>query len=150
MPARSVPVTANIVLNNGNTFAVASDISLPCHVQGYPAPVVTWTKDGVPLESDGMRYQITESHRLLVFGASPADSGYYRCVAANAFGSAEHAEQINVEGAYIPDDCQDNPFFANCKLIIKGRYCDHKYYAKFCCRSCTLAGVLKHSYNQIH
>jgi len=34
----------------------------------------------------------------------------------------------------------DNPYFANCKLIVKAKYCANKYYAKFCCRSCTLAG----------
>lgn len=118
-------------------------------MRGYPTPNVTWSKDGVELRSDG-HVQVTDSHRLLVFGATTADTGYYRCAAQNAFGSSAHDEQINVEGTYIPEDCQDNPFFANCKLIIKGRYCDHKYYAQFCCRSCSLAGVLKHNFNQIH
>ena len=45
----------------------------------------------------------------------------------------------------VQDTCVDNPYFANCKLIVKARYCGNKYYAKFCCRSCTLAGQL--SYN---
>ena len=40
----------------------------------------------------------------------------------------------------VQDSCVDNPYFANCKLIVKARYCGNKYYAKFCCRSCTLAG----------
>ena len=40
----------------------------------------------------------------------------------------------------VQPDCSDNPYFANCKLIVKARYCGNKYYAKFCCRSCTLAG----------
>ena len=40
----------------------------------------------------------------------------------------------------VQDTCVDNPYFANCKLIVKARYCGNKYYAKFCCRSCTLAG----------
>lgn len=145
----AVPVTVNIVLNSGHTFAVGSDISLPCDVAGYPAPNVTWSKDGVELRSDG-RIQITDAHRVLIYGATAADSGYYRCAAANEFGSAYHAEQINVAGEYIPDDCQDNPYFANCKLIVKGRFCKHQYYAKFCCRSCTQAGLLTHNYNGIH
>ena len=46
-------------------------------------------------------------------------------------------------GAYIPADCTDNPFFANCKLIVQANYCNHKYYAKFCCKSCTMAGLLQ-------
>lgn len=40
----------------------------------------------------------------------------------------------------VDESCTDNPYFANCKLIVKARYCGNRYYAKFCCRSCTLAG----------
>lgn len=42
-------------------------------------------------------------------------------------------------------NCTDNPFFANCALIVKASYCTNKYYARFCCRSCTLGGQLPHS-----
>lgn len=45
-------------------------------------------------------------------------------------------------GAYVPANCVDNEFFANCKLIVKAKYCKQQYYSKFCCRSCTLAGQL--------
>lgn len=45
-------------------------------------------------------------------------------------------------GAYVPANCVDNVFFANCKLIVKAKYCTHQYYAKFCCKSCHLAGQL--------
>lgn len=45
-------------------------------------------------------------------------------------------------GMYIHPDCQDNSFFAKCDLIVQAKYCEHKYYAKFCCRSCTEAGQL--------
>ena len=45
-------------------------------------------------------------------------------------------------GVYLHPNCTDNPFFANCRLIIKARYCTNKYYARFCCKSCTLAGQL--------
>jgi hypothetical protein len=52
---------------------------------------------------------------------------------------------ISVEDLQVVDSCVDNPYFANCKLIVKAKYCGNKYYAKFCCRSCTLAGQI--SYN---
>ena len=45
-------------------------------------------------------------------------------------------------GVYIHPNCTDNPFFANCELIVNARYCANQYYARFCCRSCTLAGQL--------
>lgn len=50
-------------------------------------------------------------------------------------------------GAYLPPNCIDNEYFANCKLIVKARYCGHQYYAKFCCKSCTLAGQLTSSFD---
>ncbi|KAL7014238.1 hypothetical protein ACKWTF_015817 [Chironomus riparius] len=34
----------------------------------------------------------------------------------------------------IPSDCTDNKNFANCELIVRGKYCNYKYYGKFCCR----------------
>ena len=43
---------------------------------------------------------------------------------------------------YVHPNCTDNPFFANCELIVNARYCANQYYARFCCRSCTLAGQL--------
>ncbi|XP_063602006.1 papilin-like [Penaeus indicus] len=47
-----------------------------------------------------------------------------------------------VEGVSVRPSCTDNPFFANCKTIVQGRYCTNEYYSKFCCRTCTLAGQL--------
>lgn len=52
-----------------------------------------------------------------------------------------------LSGAYVPANCVDNVFFANCKLIVKAKYCTHQYYAKFCCKSCTLAGQLQSPYD---
>jgi len=60
----------------------------------------------------------------------------------NQFSTAESTVSIVVEGVYIHPNCTDNPFFANCKLIVSARYCANQYYARFCCRSCTLAGQL--------
>uniref|UniRef100_A0A2H1V4N0 SFRICE_005771 n=1 Tax=Spodoptera frugiperda TaxID=7108 RepID=A0A2H1V4N0_SPOFR len=42
----------------------------------------------------------------------------------------------------IPDKCKDNPFFANCDLIVRSKICSHKYYGHFCCKSCMEAGLL--------
>ena len=51
--------------------------------------------------------------------------------------------RIVVENVQISEQCEDNPHFANCKLIVRAQYCTNKYYAKFCCRSCTMAGQLR-------
>ena len=87
-------------------------------------------------------YLLLESNRLLIAAATHDDSGNYRCHARNDYSQAFHEERIEVQGIYVPPNCTDSPFFANCKLIVTGQYCRHQYYAKFCCKSCTQAGQL--------
>ena len=104
------------------------------------------------------------NHSLIINGADNSDSGSYRCEAVNLIGDATSVISIVVEGKlfflpvnsrnlstdnyfsikgiYLHPNCTDNPFFANCKLIVKARFCTNKYYARFCCKSCTLAGQL--------
>ncbi|KAL7022058.1 hypothetical protein ACKWTF_012113 [Chironomus riparius] len=143
-----VPVSVSLSLPRGKVFSVGSEISIYCNASGYPTPEVLWYKDNRAVEvSDHIR--ILESQRLVVVDAQPFDSGNYRCVARNEYSQAFAAEVITVEGFHIPSDCTDNKNFANCALIVKGNYCNHKYYAKFCCRSCTLAGQLKSHPNEI-
>jgi len=42
----------------------------------------------------------------------------------------------------MPTRCVDKPWYANCALIVEGRYCRHAYFSIFCCRSCYTAGLL--------
>ena len=45
-------------------------------------------------------------------------------------------------GMVLPENCTDQPWYANCQLIIKGGYCTHQYFKVFCCKSCHEAGKL--------
>ncbi|CAK1583352.1 unnamed protein product [Parnassius mnemosyne] len=139
VPVYTVPVTTRI-LSVQTTIAAGAELSLPCEVDGFPEPDVYWTKDGVPLSSSD-RMQITEA-RLTIPSVNINDSGVYGCHARNRFSSHSSTVQINVEGLYIPPRCTDNPFFANCHLIVRGKFCTHRYYSKFCCKSCAEAGLL--------
>jgi hypothetical protein len=136
----TVPVQANISLTR-TVYPIGSDISIPCDVDGYPIPQVVWYKDEELLEPSE-RIHITENHRLLIVRANGDDAGTYRCSASNQYGQSSSSISIAVEGVYIHPNCTDNPFFANCRLIVAGQYCTHKYYARFCCKSCTQAGQL--------
>ncbi|KAJ8933413.1 hypothetical protein NQ314_014023 [Rhamnusium bicolor] len=135
-----LPVRANITTND-QRYPVGSDIQIPCAVLGYPDPQVQWYKDGVPVYPSD-KIQISDSNTLTILQATKADSGYYQCEATNAYSKASSTLEILIEGMYIHPSCTDNQFFANCALIVKAKYCTHKYYAKFCCRSCTEAGLL--------
>ncbi|KAK9688591.1 ADAM-TS Spacer 1 [Popillia japonica] len=136
----TAPVRANITLANTN-YPVGSAISILCNVEGYPKPTVLWYKDGSVLYPSS-RIQITDIHRLIINNASESDSGEYRCAAWNDYSNATSTVPLLIQGRFIHPSCKDNPFFANCALIIKANFCSHKYYARFCCRSCTEAGML--------
>ncbi|XP_068619320.1 papilin [Battus philenor] len=139
VPVYTVPVSTRILAAPA-TVASGAELRLPCEVDGYPEPDVYWTKDGVPLASND-RVQITET-RLTILSTNINDSGLYGCHARNAFSSHSSTVQITVEGLYIPPTCTDNPFFANCRLIVRSKFCTHKYYSKFCCRSCMEAALI--------
>ncbi|KAK8752574.1 hypothetical protein OTU49_006287 [Cherax quadricarinatus] len=135
-----VPLRAIIRLNT-TEFTPSSTIRIPCEVKGYPHPVTTWFKGEYPVEASE-KYEIEEDRTLAIKDAQTGDSGRYKCQVQNEFGIADSTTVITVKGVYVHPSCTDNPFFANCKLIVRAQYCTNKYYARFCCRSCTLAGQL--------
>jgi hypothetical protein len=92
-------------------------------------------------ESSRLKIQ-RNNNTLSINQAQAQDSGSYTCSASNGYNDAQDSVIISVEQIQVEEKCQDNPYFANCKLIVKARYCGNKYYARFCCRSCTLAGQL--------
>ncbi|XP_055613416.1 papilin-like isoform X1 [Uranotaenia lowii] len=138
-----VPVSARQEFPFGNQFAPNSNVTIRCMVDGYPRPTVNWYKDGRFMEPTN-RIHIEEDNTLQIFGALPTDAGAYKCLARNEHSEAFEENTIRVEGVYIPAGCTDSPFLAKCSLIVQARFCNHKYYARFCCKSCTLAGQLRH------
>lgn len=112
---------------------------------------------------------MTDEYSLKVVNATTNDSGTYQCVAQNQYSTAQDQVDVTVAGIltafmiyysnrnnirwkliqylsflgiYVHPQCLDSPAFARCPLILRAGYCTHKYYSKFCCRSCTLAGQL--------
>ncbi|KAI8425354.1 hypothetical protein MSG28_007115 [Choristoneura fumiferana] len=139
VPIYTAPVRTEIRAEQ-TTLSAGAELNLPCEVDGHPEPDVYWSKDGVPLQS-GDRIQATNA-RLTVSSVTVNDSGVYGCHASNGHSQHSSTVQINVQGLYIPPQCTDNPFFANCALIVRSKYCNHKYYSAFCCKSCVEAGFL--------
>ncbi|XP_055525400.1 papilin isoform X2 [Wyeomyia smithii] len=136
-----VPVSARQEFPYGHQFTPNSNITIRCITDGFPRPTVNWFKDGRIMEPSNRVY-IEDDNTLHVFGVLPSDAGAYKCLARNEHSEAFEENTVRVEGVFIPPNCTDNPFLAKCALIVQARFCNHKYYAKFCCRSCTLAGQL--------
>ncbi|XP_058060218.1 papilin [Anopheles bellator] len=136
-----VPATVAMHFPQGRDLMPNSNFTINCTVDGYPKPTVNWFKDGqIMVPTD--RIHITDHNLLIVTGAIPSDSGRYKCLARNEQSEAFQEHTVRVEGVYVPPECTDNQLLAKCDLIVAGHYCNHKYYARFCCRSCTLAGQI--------
>ncbi|XP_063871699.1 papilin-like isoform X8 [Scylla paramamosain] len=136
----TVPARAVVRLNT-TEFQPQSTITIPCEVHGVPEPTVTWFKGDNQIESSG-RFAIEEDNTLVISDAEVGDSGQYKCHVQNDFGIASSSTVISIKGIYVHPTCTDNPYFANCKLIVRAKYCTNRYYARFCCRSCTMDGQL--------
>ncbi|XP_035509461.1 hemicentin-1 [Morone saxatilis] len=78
------------------TVLVNKTTQLECHVDGNPAPKITWFKDSQPVSSDGTHRILSNGRTLQVLTAQVSDTGRYVCVADNVAGSAEKSFNLNV------------------------------------------------------
>ncbi|XP_071373120.1 hemicentin-1, partial [Centroberyx affinis] len=78
------------------TVLVNKTTQLECHVDGNPAPKITWLKDSQPISSDGSHRILSNGRTLQVLTAQVSDTGRYVCVADNVAGSADKSFNLNV------------------------------------------------------
>lgn len=81
----------------GHEIGIGAEINIRCEVDGHPYPNITWFFNDQELSSMG-RIQIVNEDQLTVRGATPEDSGEYKCMARNEFSHASHTEKIVVQG----------------------------------------------------
>ncbi|XP_012159984.1 modular serine protease isoform X1 [Ceratitis capitata] len=124
-----------LTLDANNTYMPGSSIAMTCAIPAKLKPTITWTKDKTPLLATD-RLEITiEPHTLVLSNVTVEDSGTYSCI-AKIFGN-DHVNEKRVIIESHKADCIDNKYFANCQLIVRANYCYHRYYQKFCCKSCS-------------
>ncbi|TKR80918.1 hypothetical protein L596_014894 [Steinernema carpocapsae] len=84
-------------ISNGGTVQVTEGqiTEMVCQAQGEPAPVISWQRNGVRVET-GIRY-IAEGNVLKVIDTRTADSGIYVCVATNEAGIDQQAFTLEVQ-----------------------------------------------------
>ncbi|XP_068096243.1 hemicentin-1 isoform X2 [Hyperolius riggenbachi] len=86
--------------NDPVTVIVNNPIRLECEATGFPAPMITWLKDGSPLSSITDGIEILSGGRVLTFAnAQIGNSGKYTCVALNAAGEQQKDFYLSV---YVP------------------------------------------------
>ncbi|XP_029906333.1 obscurin [Myripristis murdjan] len=82
------------------TTKTGETIKLTCRVTGSPKPVVTWLKDGLPLEDDPhhiITADRTGTCSLILDGLTAEDSGQYVCYATSCMGNASTLAKVVVE-----------------------------------------------------
>ncbi|XP_071806163.1 roundabout homolog 2-like isoform X3 [Asterias amurensis] len=55
--------------------------------RGYPEPVVSWSKDGQDVNTDGDRVKVLQDGNLMISQSRASDAGDYVCTASNQMGS---------------------------------------------------------------
>uniref|UniRef100_A0A5G2QZ79 non-specific serine/threonine protein kinase n=2 Tax=Sus scrofa TaxID=9823 RepID=A0A5G2QZ79_PIG len=82
------------------TAKLGETVKLACRVTGTPKPIVSWYKDGKPVEVDPHHILIEDpdgSCALILDNLTGIDSGQYMCFAASAAGNASTLGKILVQ-----------------------------------------------------
>ncbi|GMT09140.1 hypothetical protein PFISCL1PPCAC_437, partial [Pristionchus fissidentatus] len=76
-------------------------MELQCKIDALPSAMISWSKDEREIEGEGVEANILPGGvcALTRTAAVPADSGLYKCAAANAHGTAETSAFVAVEAA---------------------------------------------------
>ncbi|XP_016093022.1 immunoglobulin superfamily DCC subclass member 3-like [Sinocyclocheilus grahami] len=71
-----------------------------CQIHGLPEPVISWERDGQPVDTSDDRFTLLPTGVLQITGVCPEDSGMYCCVAHNSAGVKHSAgAQLTVSGS---------------------------------------------------
>ncbi|XP_078364982.1 uncharacterized protein LOC144649364 isoform X2 [Oculina patagonica] len=65
-----------------------------CHAEGFPPPVLNWTRLVIPLPSGKT---VINGGNLTIKNLSPGDSGFYECVATNSMGTKKAKMNVVVQ-----------------------------------------------------
>ena len=67
-------------------FVGRNILTLQCAAEGNPSPELSWEFNGKKI-SNNFKYRVLKRGILQVFEVTIQDSGGYRCVATNSYGS---------------------------------------------------------------
>lgn len=89
-------------INDSVTAIVGQDFEIACAALGIPKPVITWSYEGFPVDTQGLKYQVNLLGVLLIRKIIEVDSGLYTCTAVNTAGSDSHNFALFVQGTVKP------------------------------------------------
>lgn len=74
---------------------VDQNVTIPCYVEAIPRPVISWRKEGQPVE-DKFRVRVLPNGLLHISRARISDGGGYECTAENNLGALTTKTWLNV------------------------------------------------------
>jgi len=78
------------------------NVTLSCNVDGQPVPIISWNRNGYPVNISGRVSISDDKKQLTITNVKRTDNGNYRCVANNSLGnSTSNAATLNVQCKYI-------------------------------------------------
>ncbi|NXU05392.1 PXDN protein, partial [Buphagus erythrorhynchus] len=83
------------------TVIEGQTVDFPCEAQGYPQPVIAWTKGGGQLSVD-RRHLVLSSGTLRISRVALHDQGQYECQAVNIIGSQRVVVYLTVQPRVTP------------------------------------------------
>ncbi|XP_074144108.1 peroxidasin homolog isoform X2 [Sminthopsis crassicaudata] len=106
----SIHATAHIIVQAVPHFTVTPQdrvvieghtVDFQCEAQGYPQPVIAWTKGGSQLSVD-RRHLVLSSGTLRISRVALHDQGQYECQAVNIIGSQRVTAHLTVQPRVTP------------------------------------------------
>uniref|UniRef100_H3AWY7 Peroxidasin n=1 Tax=Latimeria chalumnae TaxID=7897 RepID=H3AWY7_LATCH len=89
------------VIPQDNAVVEGHTVDFHCEAQGYPQPVIAWTKGGSSLPID-RRHTVLSTGTLRISRVAPHDQGQYECQAVNIVGSRTVSAQLTVQHRVTP------------------------------------------------
>ncbi|XP_039434322.1 leucine-rich repeats and immunoglobulin-like domains protein 2 isoform X2 [Culex pipiens pallens] len=69
---------------------------LECMASGYPKPMISWFKDGEPIEVTERHFFTVEGQLLIIVETEYEDAGEYECMLENEYGSVRGSMKLTV------------------------------------------------------
>uniref|UniRef100_A0A8D8L5W7 Leucine-rich repeats and immunoglobulin-like domains protein 3 n=1 Tax=Culex pipiens TaxID=7175 RepID=A0A8D8L5W7_CULPI len=69
---------------------------LECMASGYPKPMISWFKDGDPIEVTERHFFTVEGQLLIIVETEYEDAGEYECMLENEYGSVRGSMKLTV------------------------------------------------------
>ncbi|XP_037782262.1 hemicentin-1-like [Penaeus monodon] len=138
------------ILPGERLFTLTDDITLECTAKGVSLKEIGWTMNDEILENSDS-YNITEErivedgetriHSNITFLRPKVMNNYVQCFASTPAGDFRNtSRRVIVMDVKIHPSCKD---IAGRRECFYGRYtCDKDYVKSYCCRTCTLVGVV--------